>query len=354
MMNFASDNQAGVSPVILRALHDAGSGVASSYGADPWSERAQAELEAFFGQPLRVFFVGTGTAANCLALSALAQPWQAILCHAQAHLATDESSAPEFFTGGTRLMPVPTDSGKLLGADLQRVLQTLPDAPPHTLTAAAVSITQSAENGLVYTVDEVTALAATAHAHGLHLHMDGARFANAVASLGCSPAALSALAGVDVLSLGASKSGALNAEAVVFFNTALADQFEHRVKRAGHLASKSRLFGAQFLAWLDENHGLQLAAHANTVAAALAEALLSHPQIRLAWPVQASQVFVVMPATLLKQLHDASVRCYPWYASSLPPGMALAHGEVAVRFVTAWSSSINEVQALRRVLQALH
>jgi len=352
-MNFASDNQAGVSPVILRALCDASTGVASSYGADPWSEQAQQALESLFGQPLRVYFVGTGTAANCLALSALAQPWQTIVCHAQAHLATDESSAPEFFTGGARLMPVPTASGKLLAGDLQRVLQTLPHAPPHTLTAAAVSITQSAENGLVYSVDEVAALADTAHAHGLHLHMDGARFANAVASLGCTPAELSARAGVDVLSLGASKSGALNAEAVVFFNTALADQFEHRVKRAGHLASKSRLYGAQFLAWLQEGHGLQLAAHANTLATALADCLATHPQVRLAWPVQASQVFAVMPRALLEQLHAAGVRCYDWYASSLPTQMHVAEDEVPVRFVTAWSSSLSEVQALQALLQRL-
>lgn len=353
-MNFASDNQAGVSPVILDALQAACSGVASSYGADPWCQQAEAALQDLFEQPLRVFFVGTGTAANCLALSALVQPWQSVLCHAQAHLATDESSAPEFFSGGARLLPVPTGNGKLLAADLQRTLQALPSAAPHTLQAGAASITQCAENGLVYAVDEVAALAEAAHANGLHLHVDGARFANAVAALGCTPAALGGRAGVDVLSLGASKSGALNAEAVVFFNTALAAQFEHRVKRAGHLASKSRMFGAQFLAWAREGHGLQLAAHANAIAAGLAQCLQAHPRIRLAWPVQASQVFAVMPEALLQQLQQAGVRCYPWYASSLPPGFELGQQEVPVRFVAAWSSRHEEIQALRQLLQRLH
>ena len=351
-MNFGSDNQAGVSAPILDAITEAcASGVASSYGNDVWCQRAEQQLADWFGQPVRAFFLTTGTAANCLALSALAQPWQAVICHAQAHLATDESSAPEFFTGGARLLPVQTASGKLLAKDLERTLAQLPSAPPHTLSAAAVSITQSAENGLVYSIDEVSALSALAHQHGLHLHMDGARLANAIAALGCSPARITAQAGVDVLSLGASKSGALNAEAVVFFNLELARHFEHRVKRAGHMASKSRLLGAQFCAWLQNDHGVAMAAHANAVAQQLAQVLQAHPSIRLAWPVQASQVFAVMPTALLAQLNEAGVQCYDWYPSSLPPGFELHEGELPVRFVASWASDAAEVQAVATLLQ---
>lgn len=350
-MDFGSDNQSGVSPRILQAMLDACSATAGSYGTDPWTRKAEAAVARVFGGEPQVFFVATGTAANCLALSALVPAWGAIFCHRQAHIATDESTAPEFFTGGARLVTVATDTGKITPDALLTALKRLPDAPPHSVRPAALSLTQATENGLVYTPDELRDLTDIAHAHGMHVHMDGARFANAVAALGCTPAELSSAAGIDVLTLGASKNGALAAEAVVFFTTALAADFPMRRKRAGQLVSKGRLFGAQFNAWLQDDHWLELAAQANAGARELAAALRSHPAIRLAWPVQANEVFVVMPRALLERLHGAGVQCYDWYLDSLPADMPLAADEVPVRFVTAWSTTREDVSALQALLQ---
>lgn len=352
-MNFASDNQSGVSPRILQALVEAANGSQASYGNDDWTTRAETLLAEAFDCDLRVFFVATGTAANCLALSALAKPWQAVLCHAQAHIATDETSAPEFFTGGARLLPVATTTGKLLAGDLRTALSRLPSARPHTITPAAVSITQATENGLVYTPAELQALSTEARAHGLHVHMDGARFANAVATLGCHPADLAGRAGVDVLSLGASKSGALCAEAVVFFNTALAEDFDVRRKRAGQLVSKGRMFGAQFCGWLQDDHWLELAGHANTCAREVAAALSEHPAVRQAWPVEANELIVVMPRALHAHLQAAGVACYDWYPDSVPATLAIGADELPVRFVTSWATTEQELIGLRTVLAAI-
>lgn len=349
-MNFASDNQSGVSPRLLQALQDACAGSAPAYANDPWTTRATQALTDLFQQELQVFFVATGTAANCLALSALVKPWEAVFCHHQAHILTDETSAPELFTGGARLLPIKGTGGKVLAADLRDALDRLPVAPPHSVRPAAVSITQATENGQVYTPDEVAELAALAHARGLFLHMDGARFANAVAALGCTPAELASGAGVDVLSLGATKNGALCAEAVIFFNTALAQDVAQRRKRAGQLISKGRMLGAQFEAWLRDGHWLQLAGHANSMARHLAACLGQQRSIRLAWPVQANEVFVVMPRALLQHLQGAGAQCYDWYADSLPDDLDMARDEVPVRFVTSWSTAPEEIDALRRVL----
>ncbi|WP_349985658.1 low specificity L-threonine aldolase [Stenotrophomonas sp. WHRI 8082] len=349
-MNFGSDNQSGVSPRILDALVRACSGTAAPYGTDMYTRQAEQKIAELFEHDVQVFFVATGTAANCLSLSALAQPWNSILCHAQAHLISDESTALEFFTGGARLLPIATDSGKITPAALRDTLQRLPDARPHSVRPSALTLTQATENGLVYTPGELQALTSLAHERGLHVHMDGARFANAVAYLGCTPAELSVKAGIDVLSFGASKDGALVAEAVVFFNTSLAQDFDLRLKRAGQLVSKGRLFGAQFSAWLQDGHWLELARAANDRASALATLLQSHPAVRMAWPVQVNEVFVVMPKTLLAHLHAAGVLCYDWYPDSLPTGFVLGEDELPVRFVTAWSTSSEELDAFAAAL----
>lgn len=349
-MDFGSDNQSGVSPQVLQALVDACSGTTASYGNDPWTRQAEAAIARVFAHDVRVFFVATGTAANCLALSALVPPWGAILCHRHAHIANDESTAPEFFTGGARLLPIATDSGKLTPAVLRDALARLPDAPPHSVRPAALSLTQATENGLVYTAEELRALTALAHRHGLHVHMDGARFANAVAALDCTPGELTAEAGIDVLSFGASKNGALTAEAVVFFDTALADGFELRRKRAGQLLSKGRLLGAQFSAWLQDNHWLDLARRANASATRLADVLRAHEEIRLAWPVQANEVFAVMPQALHARLRSAGVQCYDWPADSLPADARPTQDQTVLRFVTSWCTTAEEITALEGLL----
>ena len=287
-MIFASDNVVGASQPVLDAILQANEGAMASYGSDPWSERARAQLREVFEHPeLQVWFVSTGTVANSLALSALVPPWGGVLCHHQGHIAMDESSAPELFTGGARLVPVGAGHGKLSPA----LLQSFAGAgahPPHNVLPRALSLTQASEIGLVYSPAEVAALGQMAKAQGWRLHMDGARFANAVAALGCAPADITWRAGVDVLCLGASKNGALMAEAVVFFDPELARDFEHRVKRAGQMAAKGRFFGAQFAAWLEHGHWLDLARHANAQAAALASGIAAVPGCRLAWPTRAA------------------------------------------------------------------
>ncbi|MEG0976354.1 MAG: beta-eliminating lyase-related protein [Comamonas sp.] len=350
-MHFGSDNQAGVAPHILQALVDSASGTQSGYGGDDYSQRAERALSDTFGIPVKAFLVTTGTAANCLALSTIAQPWNAVVCHELAHIAVDENSAPEFFTGGARLLPLATGNGKICAADLEQFLQTYPSEAPHNMLPSAVSISQVSENGLVYTPQEVAALAQAAHARKLRVHMDGARLANAVAALGCHPADITWKAGVDVLSLGASKNGALMAEAVVFFDHALAENFRIRVKRSGQLVSKGRLMGAQFCAWLQDGYWLTLARQANAVARELSNALAATGQARQTWPTEANEVFAILPRKLFTHLQAHGVRCADWYATSLPPGTALAADEIVVRFVTAWSSTSDEVRALVQVIE---
>ncbi len=345
-MNFGSDNQAGVSPRILQTLVEAASGIQSAYGNDEWSQRAEQMLGEAFGTPVKVFFVTTGTAANCLALSTIAQPWNAVVCHNMAHIAVDENSAPALFTGGASLLPMATDNGKISADDLAAFVERTPHDAPHNMVISGLSISQVTENGLVYQPQEIAALAAQAHALGLRLHMDGARLANAIAALQCHPGDITWRAGVDVLSLGASKNGALMAEAVVFFDPALAQNFSLRIKRSGQLVSKSRTIGAQFCAWLEGGHWMELARHANAMAAKLSAALVATPRVRLSWPTQANEVFVLMPIALYEQLRAQGVRCSDWYATSVPAGTQLQAGEVVVRFVTSWSSSDEEIAAL--------
>lgn len=344
-MIFGSDNMVGASAHVLAAIQAANAGQAPSYGADPWCEAAERELAHVFERAVRVFFVNTGTVANSLALSALVPPWGAVLCQRDAHILADESSAPEFFTGGARLIPLAAHEGKLTPAVLAERLANS-GHPPHNTVPRAISITQANERGLVYTPDEVGAIAQVARTHGLRLHMDGARFANAIAALGCTPADVTWRAGVDVLCLGASKNGALMAEAIVFFDTSLAQDFAYRVKRAGQMAAKGRFFGAQFGAWLKDGHWLTLARQANAVAQVLGEGLAAVPGVRIVWPVQANEVFVALPKTLAARLRDQGAVFYDWPADTLPPTERLAHDECLVRLVTSFASTRAQAEAL--------
>lgn len=343
-MYFGSDNMVGASERVLRGLIEANAGEQPSYGADAWCAAAESALTQVFETPLQAFFVSTGTVANSLALSALVPPWGAVLCQGDAHLLADESSAPEFFSGGARLLPLEPVDGKLDPRSIGPAMAA--GHPPHNVRPAALSLTQVNERGLVYTPDEVAALAAAAREHGLKVHMDGARFANAVAALGCAPADLTWRAGVDVLCLGASKNGALMAEAILFFDSGLARDFAYRVKRAGQMAAKSRVFGAQFAAWLEDGHWLALAAHANAMAARLHQGLQRVPGVRCTWPVQANEVFAILPAALAARLRQAGAVFYDWPEQSLPPGAGLRAHECHVRFVTSFASTSTQVDVL--------
>lgn len=335
-MNFGSDNTTGASPEILAALAAANTGQVMPYGNDDATRAIEARVAALFETEARVFLVPTGTAANALALTALCPPHGAVFCHALAHIHTDECGAPEFYTGGAKLVPLSADHAKVRAGDLAAELDK-PDRGVHHVRPSALSISQIAETGAVYTPAEVADLAAIARAKGLKVHMDGARFANAVAALGCSPADLTWRAGVDVLCFGATKNGALMAEAVVVFDPALAEALPYRRKRGGHLASKMRFLSAQFDAYLTDDLWLRNARHANAVARRLADGLAALPAMTLAWPADANEVFVDMPLAVADGLQADGFGFYRWQ----PEG-----ARVRVRLVTAFSSDPTDADAL--------
>jgi len=336
-MNFRSDNEVGAHPTIMEAVSRAfASGATPSYGADDWTQRVERRLRDLFDKPdLVAFPVGTGTAANVLALACCTSPWGAIYCHPQAHISVDEANAPEFFTGGAKLCPVDGSAGKLDPRQLARLLAEPVYGVVHHPQPSAVSITQATECGTAYAPEEIAALATAAHRHGLRLHMDGARFANALAYVGCAPAELSWRAGVDVLSLGATKNGALAAEVVVFFDQALAREFEFRRKRGGHLFSKMRLLSAQLDAYFSDGLWLDNARHANAMARRLVAGLTPLQGTQLLYPVDANEVFIVLPAHMHDALQAAGARYHPW-PSDRP-------GERAYRLVTAFDTDPADV-----------
>lgn len=338
--DFRSDNVAGAAPEVMTALAVAASGQAGPYGDDRWSLRVTERLSAIFETPVTVFPVTTGTAANALALSALVPPWGAIYCHAEAHITVDECGAPEQMTGGAKLVPMAGEGGKLTPDHLTAVVQRAGIGVVHRVQPAALSLSQATEAGTVYRPGEVAALVEVARRHGMATHMDGARFANAVASLGCSPAELTWKAGVDVLSFGGTKGGCLAAEAVVFFNPALAEDFGHRRKRAGHLVSKQRFLSAQLDAFLTDDLWLRLARHANAMARRLADGLASLPEAKIVHPVEANELFVSLPDAVAVGLQAAGFGFYRWDDGTL-------------RLVTAFDTPPAAVDAFLKKSRAL-
>jgi threonine aldolase len=309
-MNFRSDNVTGIAPEILAAIAAANPGTAASYGADAITERVTRRFAELFEHEVAVFPVATGTAANALALAALTPPWGVIYCHEAAHIATDECGAPEFYTGGAKLVALPGADAKLAPAAIEARLGD--QGVVHHAQPAVISITQATEAGTLYQPQEIAALGALARCHGLALHMDGARFANAVAALGCAPADLTWRAGVDALSFGATKNGALAAEAVIFFDKAKAADLAYRRKRAGHLFSKMRFLSAQLDAYLADGLWLRNARHANAMAARLGQGLAGLPGARLVHPVEANEVFVELAEASIAALEAAGFGFYRW------------------------------------------
>ena len=343
-MQFGSDNQTGASTHVLETIIAANAGHTHGYGDDEWTNRAVDVLRETFHCGLDAFFVLTGTAANTLALSCLVKPWETILCHAQSHIIIDESTAPEFFTGGARLIGLAQGDGKLNARHLTDYFHRAGLDIPHNPQAGAISLTQANELGLVYTSDEIAALTLVAHQHNLAVHMDGARFSNAVTALDCTPAELTWKAGVDVLCLGATKNGCLAAEAVIFFNRDLAEQFIHRRKRAGHLLSKGRFYGSQITGWLQDGHWLKLARHANLQANRLSNRLSTLPGVRIVWPTQANEVFAIMPKPMAIHLQSAGAEFYGWDHESLPRDIHVGEHETFVRLVTSFATEDRHIQ----------
>lgn len=336
--SFASDNVAPVAPEVMAALAQANTGTVHSYGDDPWTARLQALACAVFECELAIYPVATGTSANSLALASLTPPFGAIYCHAESHVNSDECGAPEFYSGGAKLIGLPSPDGKLEPEQLAAPIAHARAMGVHHVLPASLSLSQATEWGTVYSCAELAALTHAAHELGLGVHMDGARFANAIAHLGCSPAAGSWRSGVDVLSFGATKNGALAAEAVIFFRPALAREFELRRKRAGHLWSKMRYLSAQLVACLEGDLWLRHARTANTLAAQLAAGLRTCG-LALLQPVQANEVFAAMPPELIAALHQQGFEFYQWPA---PPGQSLP----LVRLVTAYDMCPADIETL--------
>lgn len=337
--NFTSDNVTPASPAVMAALAAANHDRVPSYGGDAYTARLQAVIGDIFETSVSVFPVATGTAANALALAQLAPPYGGVYCYDAAHIVTDECGAPEFFTGGAKMLGLPSSDGKIAPAALAAAIATANDMGVHHVKPAALSLTQATEWGTVYDPDEIGALAAIAKAHRLPVHMDGARFANALAHLGCSPAAATWQNGVDVLSLGATKNGALCAEAVVFFGGASrAVDFERRRKQGGHLWSKMRFLSAQLLAYFADELWLTNARQANAMAAALAAGLRGLPGAQVLQAVDANEVFVALPEARVQHLEREGFGFYRW-------PMPAAVAGVSIRLVTSYATTGDDVAA---------
>jgi len=351
-MNFASDNGAGAAPEILEALVAASRGVAAAYGADEYTKAAEAKLSEVFERDVAVFLVATGTGVNALALGAVAQPWSAIFCHEESHIHDDECGAPEFFTGGAKLVGIPGEGGKITPDALRETLARFPRGLVKSVQPGALSLSQATEAGTVYSLDEIAALTDLARSHGLATHMDGARFANSLVALGCAPAAMSWRAGIDVLSFGATKNGALACEALIFFDRAKAEAFAFQRKRGGHTLSKGRFLGAQMNAYLRDDLWLALAKRANRAAARLARGLAALSGVRLAWPAQINEVFAIAPRAVVAPLQAAGARVYEWTSRAVAPDRAPRPDEAFLRLVCSFETSDAEIDQLTSIVKA--
>jgi len=339
MQQFASDNCAGISPEALQALLAANDGDAPGYGDDEWTRRVSERLREVFATDCDVYFVFNGTAANSLALASLCQSYHSVICHELAHVETDECGGPEFFSNGSKLLPVGGAGGKLTPAAVQEVITRRSDL--HFPKPRVVTLTQATEVGTVYRPAEVAAIAELAHAKGLRVHMDGARFSNAVASLGVAPADITWRAGVDVLCFGGTKMGLPVGEAVVFFDRKLSEDFAWRCKQAGQLASKMRFLSAPWLGMLEGDAWLRHAAHANAMAQRLAAGLAGISGARLLFPVEANGVFVALPDAVQQGLRERGWRFYNFIAAG------------GARLMCAWDTQPESVDALLADLREL-
>ena len=338
-MRFFSDNAAPVHPAVMQAMADANH-IDTAYDGDQWSAQLDAAFSAVFGRDVAVLWVATGTSANCLALASLVQPHQGVICHREAHIEVDECGAPGFYTAGAKLMLVEGDGAKVTPETVEACLNGIRN-DVHQVQAAALSITNATEYGMVYSPAEVAALGALCHDRGLGLHMDGARFANAVATLGCAPADVTVNAGVDVLSFGFVKNGGMGAEALVYFDPAMADAARYRRKRAGHLQSKGRFLAAQLLVMLENDMWLTNARSANAAAQIIPDAAAG----RLLYPVQANEIFLRLTPAEAAALRAQGFDFYDWGVVDDDWG--------AARLVTSWQHTEADVTPLARAIAAL-
>jgi threonine aldolase len=343
-MIFASDNWAGAHPKVTAALATHGGGFVHAYGNGDLDKAVAEKFNEIFEREVAVFFVGTGTAANSLALTLASKPGGVAFCHREAHAIEDECGAPEYFSGGTRLCPVDGALGRMDPASLEAAIAHYPAEVLHSGRPVAVSLTQSTEIGTIYGLDDIAAISAICRKAGLPLHMDGARFANALVSLDTTPAEMTWRRGVDMISFGGTKNGCWCAEAIVLFDRAKAPEMAFIHKRAAQLYSKSRFIAAQFDAYFDDGLWLQSARHANSLAARLAGHIRASKEIRLAWEPAANEVFAVMTAAEKSRLLKHGVVFFDWHTPHFYRD-DLAAGEGVCRFVTSFATTADDVDA---------
>jgi len=335
---FASDNYAGICPEAWAAMAEANSGHAPGYGDDVWTERAADLIRGLFETDCEVFFVFNGTSANSLALASLCQSFHSILCHESAHVETDECGAPEFFSHGTKVLTIAGADGKIAPADVERMVRRRSDI--HYPKPRVVSLTQATELGTVYSPDEIKAIWARAKSLGLRIHMDGARFANAVASLGVAPKEITWQAGVDVLCFGGTKNGMAVGDAVVFFDRDLAREFDYRCKQAGQLASKMRFLSAPWVGMLGDGAWLRNARHANAMAERLHGIVRELPGVKVLHPRQANSVFLELPPRVAEGLRTRGWRVYDFIGG-------------AARLMCSWDTTEEDLRAFADDLREL-
>ena len=331
-VKFASDNVAGACPEVLEALLKANEGDSAPYGNDDYSKSLQKKFSEIFEKEVIVYQIASGTAANALALATMTPVFGNIYCHKLAHINTDECGAPEFYTGGAKLIPLVGVDGKIVPGELEQNISGV--GIVHHTQPSSVSITQVCETGEVYELDEIKEITKVAHNHNLNMHMDGARFANALVSLNCTPAEMTWKSGIDVLSFGATKNGCIAAEAIIFFKPELVGNLSFLMKRAGHLLSKMRFVSAQLEAYISNNVWLDNAKNANEMGKKLSEGLIKHNSIKLAYPTQANEVFAKFPREVIEHLNSE--------------GYKMNEDELdgqAARLVAAWNTKISDVES---------
>jgi threonine aldolase len=337
-LDFGSENTSPVHPAFVTAVAGANVGFATNFEAEAWTERALRSLREFFEHDgLQAFTVSTGTAANAIAIGAMVPPYGTVLCHWDAHIETDECGAPEMFSFGARQIPLAGEHGRLSPAAVARHLSHARIGVVHSLQPAVLSLTNLTEAGTAYTPAQIKELTDVVRPYGLGVHMDGARFANAAATVGATPAELSWKSGVDVLTLGTTKSGSLGVETIVCFNEKFNTPLAFLRKRSGHLAPKTRFLAAQLQAYMDDQLWLKNARHANSMARSLAEGLAALPGVELVHPVEGNEVFVQMPESMARALFQQGVRFQLGWRPE-----PLHH-----RFVCSWATSLEQV---RRVI----
>ena len=349
-MIFGSDNWSGVAPEVSASLEKHSGGMAVAYGDSELDKRLEARFEELFEKPCSVFFVGTGTAANSLAIAATIKPGGVVLCHSEAHIVANEGGAPEFLSGGGRLAPVNGGLGKICASELEKRVTEFPSSFNHLGQASMISITQATEAGTVYSLEEIQSIGSVAKQRNVPLHMDGARFANALVKLDVSPAEMTWKQGVDMVSFGGTKNGCWCAEALIVFNQDLIEHFQFVRKRAGHLFSKTRFISAQFEAYLNDDLWLRLARYSNSIGARLEEGIRKSNAVRLAWPSDSNQVFFIAERNHAERALEKGACFFPF---PVPRGMEdeVSDNEQIYRLVAGFSSTEQDVEDLLATLK---